>query len=233
MIRAYLRAGLDAARANLIPALILQAAMAALLIGWFVSPAVRELLGHLAEFKIAAGYLYSAVTTAFAAAVLPEGLKILTLQRGRVTRENLRMLAFGLPFWAWLGVVVDAFYRVQSAVFGNVTDFGTVASKLLVDVLGFTPLIGVPSCVVAYAWMHSGYRREVLRKAFTLRFYRDRILPVLIPNWALWTPIMVVVYAMPPGLQIPIFVVALACWTLILTTLTLAHARQADAHGST
>jgi len=227
MIRTHLRDGLAAARQNLIPGLILQVTLVAILLGWWLSPDVREVFERIAQMKTRYGYAYSFLAGAVASGVLPEALKIAAFQRGKFQRDNAVSLVFGILFWGMFGVLVDAFYRFQGVLFGTGTSFATVASKAALDMLVFTPLVSSPLVTIAYAWKHAGFRSSAIR--LSPAFYRDRIVPVLIPNWALWVPIICVIYAMPPGLQIPIWAVAMAFWTLLLATITHAHAKAAQA----
>jgi hypothetical protein len=221
MIGNHLRAGLAAARQNLIPGLILQALLVAMLLGWWLSPPFRAVLEQMAQIKLHYGYSYSFVAAALAAGVLPEILKIVAFQKGRIIRENIDSLVFGILFWGLFGEFIDAFYQLQGWLWGTDGSFQTVVCKVAFDMLVFTPVIAAPVVTVAYAWKHAGRRFPKLDAAF----YRDRVVPVLIPNWALWVPIIVVIYAMPPGLQIPIWAVAMAFWTLLLATITYAHAK--------
>jgi len=64
-------AGLRAARANLLPGLFVQAIMLSLVLGYYLLPATRELLDHLAAMKARWGFLYSAVSAVIAGAVIP------------------------------------------------------------------------------------------------------------------------------------------------------------------
>jgi hypothetical protein len=156
--------------------------------------------------------------------VLPEVLKIAAFQKGRPNRENANSLVFGILFWGTYGMFIDAFYRLQGALWGQGTDLQTVACKVAVDMLIFTPVIAAPLVTIVYTWKHASYRFPKLDAAF----YRDRIVPVLIPNWAVWVPIICVIYAMPAGLQIPIWAIAMAFWTLLLATITYTHAKPAQ-----
>lgn len=220
-------AGLTAARANFVPGLILQSLMIGFLVAYWAWPTARAVLDGLAEIKVQSGYAYAFVAGALAGGMLPEVLRVLLFQAGRITRENLVNLLFGMAFWASMGVTVDAFYRLQGGWFGTDPDFQTVASKVLVDMFGFTPFLGVPAATMAYTWRHAGFRLDALGPMFRAEFYRLRVLPVLIPNWIVWTPVVCVIYSLPPGLQIPVYAFAQAFWALVLMTLT-KHQRDAS-----
>lgn len=220
IMKRYFSAGIAAARANLIPGLILQGLMVGFLVAYFLWPPARWSLDLLASVKVEVGYLYALVAGAVAGGLLPEVLRVALFQRFSFRRENFVNLVFGMIFWALMGVTVDAFYRLQGGFFGNEATFSTVAAKVLLDMLAFTPFFGVPAATIAYTWRHADFRPGALRPMFTLDFYRVRVLPVLFPNWAVWGPVVCVIYSLPPGLQIPVYAFAQAFWALVLMTLT-------------
>jgi hypothetical protein len=219
-MKRYFSAGLEAARANLVPGLVLQALMVIFLLAYLLVPAGKHALDQLAGLKVQVGYWYALIAGGLAGGVLPEVLRVLSFQRGSVRRENWVNLIFGMCVWAAMGVLVDGFYRLQGVWFGDVVSVGTVVKKVLVDMLLFTPLIGVPLVTMAYVWRHTGFQFSALRGMLNAGFYRTRVLPVLFPNWAVWTPVVCVIYSLPPGLQIPVYAFAQAFWALVIMTLT-------------
>ena len=42
------------------------------------------------------------------------------------------------------------------------------------------------------------------------------MLPLLLPNWCFWVPMVTIVYALPAALQFLLFVLLLAAWSLIM-----------------
>lgn len=76
-------AGLRAARANLVPGLIVQALMLGMLLAYYFYPPMREWLNALAEIKQRWSYGYSALNAIIAGAVIPELLRIFVFQKGR------------------------------------------------------------------------------------------------------------------------------------------------------
>ncbi len=198
--------------------------MVGILVAHAVSPAARDTFDHLARIKADSGFLFAFVATALAGGVLPELLRLALLQNFRPQRDNLTSLLFGVTFWGGMGVLIDAFYRLQSHLFGSDPTAITVTAKVLFDMLAFTPFVGVPLAATAYLWKSHRFDPAIFGDVLNLRGYRTHILPVLIPNWAVWGPVVCVIYALPTGLQIPVYVLAQAFWTLVLTTLT-ARAR--------
>jgi hypothetical protein len=87
-------AGLRAARANLVPGLIVQGVMLGLLLAYGFYPPTTLLLNRLALVKERWGYGYSAASAIIAGALIPELLRIAVFQKGRIRRNNGTNLLF-------------------------------------------------------------------------------------------------------------------------------------------
>ena len=101
-----LAVGLRAARANLVPALVIQTVVVAIVLAYYFHPRAGDWLVHLAELKRRGGYLFSFASGALAGGLLPELLKVAVFQRWRVRRENVNDLVFGICYWGLMGAVV-------------------------------------------------------------------------------------------------------------------------------
>jgi hypothetical protein len=217
MERTPFRSGLEAARAILAPALIVQATMFAVVIGYYFHPPTRAALQTLAEIKAATGYGFSFVSSMLAGALLPELLSVCVFQRGKFRASNFANLRFTMIYWGLDGVIVDAFYRVQSLMFGDHANLGTVTAKVCVDQFVATPLFFTPVTLAFYEWRRHGYATSGFAEAFTWKYYRERGIPTVVTNWALWIPVVSAVYSLPPLLQIPLFALALTIWVMLFT----------------
>ena len=218
--RTSLSLGWEAAKANAVPGFILQTAMLLILICYYLSPACADFLNRLAHYKEEHGLLFVVVAAALAGAVVPELFVIVFFQRSRFRRENLRNLAFTIPTWAIDGILVDLMYRLNALWFGDVTTVGVVTAKILVDQLGYNPFIAAPMEVLVYEWKNDGFSRASVRRALTWDHYRDKIVPTLLATWAMWAPLMAIIYSLPFALQFPLFSIALTFWVLLLTYMT-------------
>jgi hypothetical protein len=209
--------GIRAARANFLPGLIVQGAMLALLLAYYHHPATTEALGRLAELKQRTGYLYTAVSAMIGGAIIPEILRILFFQKGRFQAHNISNLLFTIPFWSVMAITVDLFYQLQARLFGTDVDFSTVTIKVLVDQFGYTAFFATPMTCILYDWKQQGYQPRTLLRVFSLEYYRTTAFPVLITNWAVWIPLITILYCLPLSLQIPLFGLALSLWVLLYT----------------
>lgn len=227
--RTPLTIGWDAARANARPAFILQGAMLALLVGYYTTPALAHALGALAELRRAHGLAFILISSIIAGALVPELFVIFFFQGGAFRKENLRNLAFTLPTWAMDGVLVDWMYRLNALWFGDVVTAGALVAKICVDQFGYNPFIAAPLEVLIYEWKNEGFSWASVRRALTWEHYKDKIVPTLLATWAVWMPLMAIIYALPLALQFPLFAIALTFWVLILTYMTNQFAGKIEA----
>jgi len=227
--RTPLTLGWEAARANAWPALMIQALMLALFIAFYASSSVSAALWQLAEFKRRHGVLFVILAAVAAGAVVPELFLILFFQRARPTRRNLRNLLFTIPVWAFDGWLVDLLYRGEAALLGDVASVPVVLAKIGIDQFGYNVLFAAPFGVLTYEWKNSGISLRPVRDLFTWHHYRDKILPTLLATWAVWIPLMAIIYSSPLALQFPLFSLALSFWVLLLTYMTNRFAGKIEA----
>jgi hypothetical protein len=210
-------AGLRAARANLVPGLIVQALMLGILVAYYSHPLVRDLLNGQAEIKQRWSYGYAALASICGGALVPELLRIFVLQKGKFRRSNLANLFFTIPFWCTMGVIVDFFYRCQAGWFGAEATFAVVTKKVLVDQFLYNPLFAAPVTAWLYDWKNRGFPSTGLGGFFTANYYRNTVVPALFATWGVWIPIVAILYSLPSPLQIPLFALALSLWVMLYT----------------
>jgi hypothetical protein len=227
--RTPLALGWEAAKANAVPGFILQGTMLAVLIAYYASTALADLLNRLAHYKAEHGLAFVVIAAVLAGAVLPEIFVIVFFQRGRFGKQNLRNLAFTIPTWGIDGILVDLMYRVNAMWFGDVTTVWVVTAKIMVDQLGYNPFFAAPAEVLVYEWKNEGFSWKSVRRALTWNHYRDKIVPTLLATWAVWGPLMAIIYSLPFALQFPLFTIALTFWVLLLTYMTNRFAGKIDA----
>ena len=203
--RTPLMIGWDAARANAKPALIIQAIMLGLAIAFYTNASVGDGLHNLAEFKRAHGLTFVILASVFAGAILPEIFLVLFFQRGQPQRANLRNLAFTIPVWGFDGSLVDLLYRAEAHWLGDLATVPVVLGKILVDQFGYNVFFAAPFGVLTYEWKNNGISLLPVRDLFTWQHYRDKIIPTLVATWAVWIPLMAIIYSLPLALQFPLF----------------------------
>jgi hypothetical protein len=222
-----LAAGRDAIRRFHRPFILIQLVAFALVVAYHVDAHVRAVCVTLAAWKTAGGLPLAAATASFAGGVLPELAKLAS-QRGATFRRRGGEIAFNIVFFAFNGLVIDRLYRVEASLFGAGAGLATVATKVAFDQLVFTPF-WLALVTVLFLLRREGFSLARTRAAIGPGFYRARVLPLLLPNWFFWIPMVTVIYAFPLPLQFLLFVLALAAWSLILVVIAGAD----DAGSST
>ncbi len=225
--RDAIKTAAGAARANLLPGVLLQALLIVFLSAYVAHEGTRAFLREVADFKEEAGYAFAFVSYVIACAVLPEVLRVAFFQGGRVTRRNIWNFATAAPIWGAMGGVVDAFYRLQQSWFGAEPTFSTILLKVLIDQFVFSPFFAQPLIVSWFFLRDRGFRRDAWRQIFRPAFVWEHIFPVQVAAWMVWIPAVSLVYFMPPLLQIPVAVSIQVFWILIFTTVgERLHARD-------
>lgn len=212
------RRPLEAARANLVPGLFLQAFALAVILAYYFHAPTHQALDAVAGFKQRTGYLYSFFATALFGGVIP----FLYLRLHPATRP-LTPPSHGIflvLFWAVKGVEVDAFYRLQGILWGDGIDFATVTCKIVLDLFVYCPFWATPGTMLVFHWKESGFSFGAVRRLDIAAFLRQNLLTTLVATWSVWLPAVAVIYCLPPPLQIPLFNIVLCFFSLLFATLT-------------
>jgi hypothetical protein len=212
------QSGLRGARANVVPGLVLQALAVAVAIGYYWVPFVHAALSRLEQMHQSMGLLFSVASTGICGGVVPF---IYLHFEQRDVGGNPRYdwwQGLGLTvFWAYKGIEVDLWYRLQAHLFGNGHGLGTIATKVVMDQLVYCPVFAVPVTAAVYQLVDSGYNgRSLVDDIRKRRWYMRKVLPVLISNLGVWVPAVVVIYVLPTALQLPLQNLILCFYTLIV-----------------
>ena len=198
------------------PFLLIQGVAVGLVVGYYNSASIRSACASLADLKAAGGLPFAALSAAVAGALMPEVARLLADRRRGALRARLPRIAFNLGFFAFNGVVIDGFYRLAARLFGDGTDARTILVKAAFDQFVFNP-VWLPLIVALYLWRQNAFRLGATWRLIRGGgFYRSRVLPLMLPSWCFWIPMVVVIYALPVPLQFLLFVLALAAWSLIM-----------------
>ncbi len=199
--------------------------MLALLLAYYFYPPTRNGLDALAAIKARWSYGYTAIASIIAGAIIPELLRIFVFQKGKIRLLNFENLVFSVPFWCFMGVTVDFFYRCQAGWFGAQVSFAVVVKKVLVDQFLYNPLFAAPVTSWLYDWKNRSFRFQGVSAFFTTDYYRDVVVPTLFATWGVWIPIVTILYSLPSLLQIPLFGLALSLWVMLYTWMSEQRAR--------
>jgi hypothetical protein len=210
-----LAAGLRALRQFWRPFVLIQGAALALGLAYWLSAAVREVCAAIAAWRTAGGWPLTMVTGAAAGGLLPEVARALADRARGWRADRVPEVLFNTAFFAVNGLVIDGLYRNEARLFGDDAHPATIIAKTAFDQFVFTPLWLVV-IVVLFLFRRRGFSWSATRTALRPGFYRRRVLPLLIPNFCFWIPIVSIVYALPGPLQFLMFAFALAAWSLIM-----------------
>lgn len=202
-------------RQNRLPCLLLNVLVVALVASYYCVPAVAGVWEEIGAFKIRWSYAFSLASTIFAASVMPFFLQwsMGTLPAsGRGKRLALLML-----FWGYRGMEIDLFYHFQSWFFGNGNDVATLIKKVALDQFVLSPIWFVPTYLIALRWIDLGGSWSLTRASLDRQFWTHTCPTVLITNWIVWIPALVLVYSLPAALQFPLFSVVMTFFILIVT----------------
>lgn len=227
--RTPLTIGWQAARANAGPGFTLQAVMLTTLVAYYRNPTFAGWLDQLAHFKQRHDLGFIVGAGILAGALLPELFLIFFFQKGKLNRQNFRNLAFTVPTWAIDAVLVDLMYRANMIWFGDIVSAPVVFAKICVDQLGYNPFFAAPAEVLVYEWKNDGFSVASVKRVFSWKHYRDKIVPTLLATWVMWVPLMAIIYSLPYPLQFPLFSLALTFWVLLLTYMTNRFAGKVEA----
>lgn len=212
-----------AARANMVPGLILQAAAASVLVLYFFVPEAQPGFGWFVEQRLRWGFGYAVVMTAVSGGLIPYLFLVLL---GRVNRISLGEAGFYFLFWAIMGLQVDLLYRAQSLMFGDELAVSVLAKKVAFDQFVFGALWAQPVIVLVYLWKNAGYSLTGLRNAMTRDIFTLQIPTLVISGWIVWFPAAAIIYSLPPALQIPMFTIVQCFWSLLIEVVSTKRARQ-------
>jgi hypothetical protein len=210
-----LASGMDGMRQNALPGLALCSLALLLVLADWTIPSAHSVFQSVGMWKGRYGLAFSATSTAFFGGVVPF---LVLLVSGRIRRDRLSAeLAFYALFWAYKGVEVDLFYRLQSHLFGNHATAGTIVRKVLVDQLVYNPIWAAPTSALAFMWKESAFSWAAMKSRLGLDFVAYSVPVTLMSTWAVWIPAVAIIYSLPAPLQIPLFNLVLCFWVLVLS----------------
>lgn len=204
-------------RENRVPCLLLNLLVICLVASYYLWPKVAGVWQTVGAFKTRWSYLFSFGSTVFSAAVLPFAVQwaMGTLPVG----DRLKRFVCLALFWGYRGMEIDLLYRCQGFLFGHGNDPATLAVKVAVDQLVYSPLWAVPTYVIALRWIDLGGSWSRTRASLDRRFWTHTYPTILVTNWIVWIPAVTLIYSLPAPLQFPLFSVIMCFFVLLVTLL--------------
>ncbi|MBL8026216.1 MAG: hypothetical protein JNL74_07385 [Fibrobacteres bacterium] len=206
---------IKAVKANSKAAILLWLFAAAILLCYYKVTALRPYFDIISFYKLKLGFLFSMASTALFGALIPEVLKKVTGTRDGT--ESVKKTLYLTAVWAYKGLEVDALYRFQAYLFGSGNEMTVLLKKLAVDQLVYVPIWAVPSLVAMLLLPELNFNFKNWKSIISNGYYKTKVLPVMIPNWCIWAPSALMIYALPTSLQILMQNLVLCFWVLIFT----------------
>ncbi|MFQ3670453.1 MAG: hypothetical protein SNJ84_03235 [Verrucomicrobiia bacterium] len=203
---------------------LLQACAVVLVAAYYTTDPVSVWCDAIATFKADLGLWFILILNPVAGGVIPEICRQVTGRGDRWTRTYLAEFTYLLGVFATTGILVDLFYRGQALVFGDRPDVPTVAMKVLVDQLLFSPFLAQPLGVSLLFLYRVRFNVIRLGQAWADGLYRRAVLPLIVPGWLFWFPMTACIYSLPSNLQVPLFLLGMSAWSLIFVALARQRA---------
>lgn len=201
-------------RRNRVPAVILQLFAGAILALYFLAPGLRGFFTAIEQLKAGGGAGFAIVSTAIFGGLIPW---MVMVRRGRISPgDRVKHLVFFLFFWGLQGAAVDWLYTQQSEWFGSDTSFKVLIKKMLVDQLPYNLIWATPNSLILYGWKDTGFSWKRFWKINTGPTLYRRFLTIQVSAWVVWVPAVLMIYSLPPDLQIPLFNLVLCFFSLVL-----------------
>jgi hypothetical protein len=208
---------IEAFRRNRVPALVLQSFAALLLLLYFGVPAARPFFEAVENLKQQHGYAFSMISTMLFAGAVPW---LVLLHRKRIpSGQILPQGVFLLLYWAVQGFMVDSLYRLQAEWFGHEGTLRVLAIKTFIDQGPYNLFYATPVSLTAYRWKDNHFSFSATRRDLRRTFW-SRYAAVQTGSWIIWIPAVMMIYSLPPDLQIPLFSLVICFFTLVLSFLT-------------
>jgi hypothetical protein len=182
------RQGLRSAASNWLPMVALLAAMAAVVLTYYIWPTGAAILSAYGKWQRAGGLLRAGLAAGFAGGILSELSLILLRDKGRFSLVHLENMGFRFCVFFLTGITSSTFYDWQAVWFGDGASWRNIVPKIFVDQLGYTVFWSTPVQTITFRWQVLRFSLSRLRAEFGLAFVVDRMLPVLVTNWLFWIP---------------------------------------------
>lgn len=221
MLTASINDAITAARANLIPGIILWLISLLLLGAYYYMPTAKFYYDIIGELKSSGGYIYSILATALFGGLIPALFSIKILSSKSISVKSF--LIFSIILWGYRGLEVDLLYQFQSHMFGDTVSVNTILKKVAFDQFVYTMFWAAPLTVVLYLWKDCQFNFRQAVRRFEPPFIFQSWISLLISTWLVWIPSVAIIYSLPPLLQIPLFNLVLCFYVCLITYLTAAR----------
>jgi hypothetical protein len=202
-------------RANLIPGIVLWFVGLGVALAYYKMDSAKGFFDEVMRIKQTHGFLYSFLATGLFGGLIPF---LYLWAAGKIKKGMVASCgAFFIFYWAFRGVEVDAFYRLQSILFGDGLDWPTIATKVFVDQFVYCIVWSAPITATSYGWKDAGFSWSRFCQTMTRQSFLFEIARLLLTTWILWIPATAIIYSLPLALQVPLFNLTLCFFVLLVS----------------
>ena len=207
------RLGAASLRATARPMVVLWMVATALAFGYYNLSFVRGALDVLGRFQSDYGRGAGFANQFVFCGVIPCVFRLLVADI-RTERPILKSALQSIWCGCW-GIVYVGFYALQARMFGAGADFATLVAKTAFDQFVWSPLLPVPLTAFFCLWMENGFSVRTAVGKFRQDFIHRVWLANLLPNWCIWIPAVLAIYAFPTVLQVQVLGLVGSFWALV------------------
>lgn len=205
-----------ALRIYLLPFLCIQVCAIGFVVGYYYYPPIKTVCAEIARWKSEREILFSIIAGAISGGIIPEIAKIATGRFGSFSLQKLGEILYLIFVFGAFGILVNYLYHFQTFAFGSGIDLMTVALKVFVDQFIANPVIATPFILILCLWKEKNFSLQETLQAWNWHLYAERVVPILIPSWFYWVPMVSCIYALPGDLQVPFWGCVVSAWNIIL-----------------
>ena len=204
-------------RANILPAIILQAFALLLLFSYYYLPATRKVWESIGDLKDHLGWIFAIIFSTIFGAWIP--YLALLCQKKIVVGQRFKVFLFYTAFWAYSGLEVDLFYNYMGFLFGDQQDAVSITKKVLCDQFIYSFLWTGPRTAILFLWKDLDFNLGATIKRMNRDFFWGQMPAYIFSIWLVWIPAVSIIYSLPMNLQFPMFNIVLCFFVLLVSSL--------------
>jgi len=207
--------GIKAVKDNWRPILLIQFCFLVFVVLFYTVPSFQNLPDLIDAFKTSIGPPTFVVGMIwFVSIIIPEIAKMLTGIKGE--KLTWKDLVLRMVYFATIGISINMLYDWMNVAIGNDVSPGSIAKKLAIDQLIYSPFFSMPLATLTFLYRDTGFSFEkAIAKLKQGEFWR-RFFPLYATCIMYFGPVGIAMYSLPLGLTFPVAMAAQAAWGIIV-----------------
>ena len=206
------RIGLKSVKANAVPMVVLWGVAFLILIAYYHNACVESFLKVLGNWQLEYGKLASFVNRVVFGGVIPGAF--LVAQPSVRPRHPILSVAI-LCLWSGAtSIPQDCWFSLLDRIFGDEPTVAVVFKKTLVDQIFWAMFVMTPLNSIFFPWWGNNLSWRKSCRGNCWRTFARYYVANLLTNWAVWIPVVVVIYSFPLELQMTVSSFTCSIWAL-------------------